>query len=166
MVKNDFLDSIKAFTEEAIKELILPVRIQSAGEQQSYRAATVYKMRLPDSTSATKKAPYIVHSVITSTDKQSPGELTQSSAQLRSVFCVYCEDEQEGALYLLELMERFREQVLRTRVLDGRYALDLETPMESLFYPAEDTAPYYLGETVSTWRLPPIEREVSKWLRE
>jgi len=166
MVKNDFLDTIKGFTEEAIKELILPVRVQSENEAQSYRAADVYKMRLPDSTSATKKAPYIIHSIITSADKQPAGERTQSTLQLRSVFCVYCDNEQEGALYLLELMERWREQVLRTRVLNKRYELDLRTAMESLFYPAEDTAPYFLGETVSTWKMPTVEREVNKWLRE
>lgn len=166
MVKNDFLDAIKAFTEEAVGELILPCRVQSGNEAQTYRAADVYKMRLPDSTSAAKKAPYIIHAIITSSDKQPTGEHLSSTLQLRSVFCVYHSNEQEGALALLELMERFRVQLLKIVTLEKRYQLDLSAAMESLYYPAEDTAPYFLGETVSTWRVPTVEKEVSEWLRK
>jgi len=30
-------------------------------------------------------------------------------------------------------------------------------------YP-DDTAPFYMGEMVTEWIMPPVEREVQKWL--
>lgn len=60
---------------------------------------------------------------------------------------------------LLNLMERFRIGLLKRVVIGGQFELDLQAGMESLIYP-EDTAPYYAGEMVSIWKLPPIKREV------
>lgn len=164
MNKNDFLSSICGFTEEAVQDLLLPVSVQTADDTESRRAAKVYKMRLPDSKAAAKKVPYIIHSVITASDSQPEGEKTSSSVQLRSVFAVYCEDEQEGALMLLELIDRYRIPLLRTRVLNKRYVLDLTEPMDAMIY-TDDTAPYFMGEMVSRWYGPSVEREVSEWLQ-
>lgn len=161
------LDTLKTFTEGAVKDLILPTRIQKEGEEPLYRAADVYKMRLPDkdAKSAMKKAPYIIHQLITARDAQPIGERASSSAVVRSIFCVYNgEDSQEGSLMLLNLSERFRIPLLKTLSIGHRYALDLTTqPLELLIYP-DDTAPYFLGEMVSNWIIPPIEREVRPWV--
>ena len=113
------LEELKAVTEEAIKDLIMPVRVQSAEERQQYRAAEVYLMRLPDGTSAKKKAPYIIHQAITSRDVQPAGERERGVAVVRSIFAVYSGDEQEGGLMLLNLMERLRIRLLR-QVVIGR----------------------------------------------
>ena len=51
------LEELKTVTEEAVKDLIMPVKIQSADEQQQYRAAEVYLMNLPDARAAKKKVP-------------------------------------------------------------------------------------------------------------
>lgn len=40
------LEQLKEDTQEAVKDLIMPVRIQSPGEEQQYRAADIYLMRL------------------------------------------------------------------------------------------------------------------------
>ena len=45
-------------------DMILPVAMQQGDTEQAYRAPEVYLMRLPDSRSAKKKAPYIIHRVI------------------------------------------------------------------------------------------------------
>lgn len=165
MNKNEFLDTLKTFTEKAVSELILPCRVQGKGEEQSCRAAEVHKMRLPDSKAATKKAPYIIHQIITSEDVQQEGKKTEAHVQLRSIFCVYCDDEEEGSLMLLELMERVRIALLRTRLLDNRFLLDITaSPMQMLIYP-DDTAPYFAGEMLTVWRLPAVEREVREWLQ-
>ena len=58
------LEELKAVTEDAVKDLIMPVKIQSENEEQQYRAAEVYLMRLPDGSAAKKKAPYIILSLI------------------------------------------------------------------------------------------------------
>jgi hypothetical protein len=116
-------------------------------------------MRLSDSTAATKKAPYIIHQIITSADGQNPGEEPYSSCTVRSIFCVYCDDEQEGSLHLLNLMERVRIALLRKQVISDTFVLDLSQKLETLNYP-DDTAPYYAGEMVTTWKMPVIRREI------
>lgn len=160
MTKLDFLDGLKAFTENAVKELVMPVRPQKGDTEQQYSTAQVYKMRLPDSTQAQKKAPYIIHQIITSEDQQANGSLPTSYVTIRSIFCVYNEDEQEGALMLLNLMERFRIAILQTQVVSNRYLLDMTQKVETLVYP-DDTAPFFVGEMKSVWRMPPVKREVT-----
>ncbi len=159
----EFLVALRVFTQKAIQDLILPTRVQKGDEDAVCRPADVFLMRLPDATSATKKAPYIVHQIITGKDVQASGQQPKSIAVMRSIFCVYSDDEQEGGLMLLNLMERLRIALLRTTIIDKRYQLDMEAGAEIIIYP-DDTAPYYLGEMATTWQLPSIEREVRQWL--
>ncbi len=159
MNKTELLDVLQEFTTNTVAQLILPVKAQKNNPDPEPRAATVYKMRLPDSTSATMKAPYILHQVITGSDKQPAGQDVDSRATIRSVFVVYGDDESEGALHLLNLMERFRIELLKTVVLNSRYELDLEEGVDMMIYP-DDTAPYFMGEMVTVWKLPPVRREV------
>lgn len=160
MTRVMLLWALKDFTLDATRDLLLPVRVQSAEEEPQERPAEVHLMRLPDSSAAKKKAPYIIHQVITGKDEQKPGKRQTSSAEVRSIFCVYDPDEEEGSLLLLNLMERVRIALLKQGVLDNRYQLDLEAGLETVSYP-DDTAPYYAGEMASRWRLPGIVREVS-----
>lgn len=70
----------------------------------------------------------------------------------------------DGRWYmLLNLMERLRIYLLKKVVIGKKYQLDLESGLETLIYPG-DSAPYYVGEMISTWEMPPVEREVMKWL--
>ena len=109
------------------------------------------------------KAPYIIHQLITGQDIQEPRQHVSSSVSIRSICCVYHPDEEEGALLLLNLMERLRIRLLKDVVIAGQFELDLEAGLETLIYP-DDTAPYYAGELLSTWKLPAVEREVRQWL--
>lgn len=170
MTKIDFLNSIKRFTEEALSDILLPVRAQKAGELPPPRPPTVYRQRMPDMNSSEKKAPYILHQIVTSDDSWPQGGRAESSLLLRSVFCLYypMEDgdpkEDEGSLQLLEVMERFRIALLENQLLDGRYRLDITTsPLEALIYP-DNLRPYYIGEYASNWFLPPVEwSDLNKW---
>lgn len=137
----------------------MPTSQQKGDKAQACRPAEVYLMRLPDSSAVKKKAPYIIHQVITGADKQASGELPQASAIIRTVFCVYAIDEQEGALALLGLMERLRIELLRQKVIGRQFELDLEAGLETLIY-TDNTAPYFIGEMLSVWQIPAIEREV------
>lgn len=162
MTSNDLLFAMKEFTEKVISEVLLPVKMQqSDSEQPSDRVATVYVMRLPDSKSSTKKAPYILHQKVNDDVSQPPGKRTSREVTVRSVFCVYDPDEQRGGLSLNELMERFLIGILKERVLAEQYALVMDSGKnpQSVVYP-DDTAPYYIGEMVTVWSLPPVEREV------
>lgn len=159
MTRVVLLEQLKEFSKAATADLIMPVAMQKGDTEQSFRAADVYLMRLPDSGAAQKKAPYILHQFITGADNQPKGERDNSTAKVRTIFCVYNDDEQEGGLSLLNLMERLRIEILKKVVIGGQFALDKEAGLECLAYP-DDTAPYYCGEMVSTWIMPSVEREV------
>ena len=153
------LHRLKDFTLDATKDLLMPVKIQSENDTKKERPAEVHLMRLPDSKSAHKKAPYILHQFITGADQQNPGSRDTSTATVRSIFCVYSDNEEEGGMILLNLMERLRIALLKQRVIGDQFTLDLEAKLEALCYP-DDTAPYFCGEMVSVWKLPSVEREV------
>lgn len=159
MTRVVLLEQLKEFSKAATADLIMPVSMQKGDTEQKFRAADVYLMRLPDSKAAHKKAPYILHQFITGADSQSKGERDSSTAKVRTIFCVYNDNEQEGALMLLNLMERVRIGILKKIVIGNQFTLDKEAGLECLVYP-DDTAPYYCGEMVSNWIMPSVEREV------
>jgi hypothetical protein len=176
MTRVQLLYALRDFTEQTTGGIILPVARQKEDKTEPEpRAATVYLMRLPDSGAARKKAPYIIHQLLTGKDVQEPGKQEEDTANVRSIFCVYHNDEQEGGLALLSLMEQLRIALLQHPVLSGGkdeahtlqggaghvFTLDLRAGVEALAYP-DDTAPYYAGEMMTTWRLPPVER-VDTW---
>ena len=155
------LEQLKAFTEEATKDLLLPVEQQRGDlEPPLPRAAGVYRMRLPEGKAADKKVPYILHQLLTRKDTQSPGQRPTAAATVRTIFCVYHQDEQEGGLALLNLMERLRIALLQQGVVGKQFILDREKGLESLIYP-DNTAPYYDGEMISVWKIKSIERMVT-----
>lgn len=158
------LEQLKLATQQATENLLLPVRQQQCQDQgwQEERAPEVYLMRLPDESTAKKKVPYILHQIITGKDVQPAGERVQSSATVRSIFCVYARDSQEGGLMLLNTMERLRIHLLENVVLGRQFELDLQAGVETLIYP-DDTAPYYAGEMATEWKMPATERKVKLW---
>ena len=160
MTKVVLLKQLKEYTIEKTKDLLLPVAQQKEDkEPPKDRPAAVYRTRLPDSRAAKKKAPYVLHQVITGKDAQSAGQAATSRVTIRTIFCVYHKDEEEGGLALLNLMERLRIGMLEDQIIGKQFRLDLEAGLESLVYP-EDTAPYYAGEMISVWKLPINERKV------
>lgn len=170
--KVGLLYSLKAFTERATGDIKLPVKRQSRDEQEPKpRAAAVHLTRLPDMASWEKKAPFILHQAVTSDDalkNENKGTGMQirremkSTAVIRSVFCVYHPDEEEGGLALLNLMEAMRTALLLFPLLDQMFELDLDEGISQMVYPEtgeRGTAPYYLGEMVTTWKLPAVKRQ-------
>lgn len=159
MTKKALLDTLKEFTETVTKNVILPCAVQQGDTAQQFRAADVYLMRLPDQAAAKKKVPYIIHQLVTAKDQQPAGETPSSIAVVRTVFVVYGQDEQEGSLALLDLMETVRLALERQIVIGKRFQLDMETGVDQLIYP-DDTKPYFIGEMSTTWKIPAIQREV------
>ena len=169
--KVGLLYALKDFTKEAVKGLFMPVKRQKQDEREPpHRTAAVFLARLPDMASFEKKAPFILHQVVTGEDglknasrgtgRESRPEL-QSSAVIRSVFCVYHPDEQEGGLALLNIMEEMRIALLMRPILNGVFELNLKEGINQMVYPEtgeRGTAPFYLGEMVTAWGLPPVTR--------
>lgn len=161
MTKVILLNELKKFTKAVTGGLLLPVCPTEEDPEPKPRPPGVYRMRLPHFRDATRKAPYILHQVLTGKDIQNAGKSLDSSALVRTVFCVYHEDEEQGALTLLNLMEEFRIALLEHPVLPGPFALDLKAGLEELAYPDDGelrSAPYYLGEMISTWRMDPVRQ--------
>lgn len=160
MTKVTLLEQLRAFTQASTEDMRLPTVLQQDEDAQAYRAPEVYCARLPDSRAAKKKAPYILHQIITGKDAFPAGKHPQSAAVVRTIFCVYHGDEQEGGLLLLGLMERLRIALLEQVVIGRQFILDLGEGLETLVYP-DDTAPYFMGEMSSVWKLPTIERKIA-----
>lgn len=169
--KVGLLYALKEMTRRKTAHMAFPVKRQSKDETEPEpRAAEVYITRLPEMESYTKKAPFILHQVVTGMDDLRnvnrgtgrDGRLElQSSAVIRSVFCVYHPDEQEGGLALLNLMEEMRISLLKYPILDRVFELDMTEGINQAIYPdtgERGTAPFYIGEMVTTWKLPPVKR--------
>lgn len=164
MTRVILLEELKKFTLEATKDIVMPVEPQEEdiGPPAS-RPAQVFSMNLPDSASYQREAPYILHQIITGKDVHPPGQIYPTGmAVIRSVFCVYHEDGQEGGLLLLNLMERMRIALMKQVVIGGQFTLDLREELDALFY-TEKTAPFYGGEMISQWKIKSIERELGQW---
>ena len=61
-------------------------------------------------------------------------------------------------------MERMRIGLQEAVVIGKQFKLDLEAGIETLVYPGNPNqtavSPFYLGEMITTWHLPIIERKV------
>lgn len=169
--KVGLLYALKAFTEQETGDILLPVKCQSKdGKEPEPRPAAVFTARLPDMASYEKKTPFILHQVVTGEDAiknvnkgtgmQIRREL-ESLCVVRSVFCVYNRNEEEGGMALLNLMEEMRVAVQLSPVLNNLFELDLDEGVSQMIYPEtgeRGTAPYYLGEMVTVWKMPPVKR--------
>lgn len=159
MTARELLRTLKVFCEDAVKGMVLPTAVQKGDTEIQKRPPTMYEMRLPDSGNAEKLAPYAIIQVVHTKHVQKPGDKPRYFVDVRIVFGVYCEDEQEGAIMLLNFMERVQMRLLEEVDIGSLCLLDVNEPLEGLIYP-EDTAPYYAGEMMGTFVLPGIEREV------
>jgi hypothetical protein len=165
MTTNEFLDDLCAFMKEATKNLRLPVRPTKEVREPIARAPEVYKMRLPDAKSYQDKAPYLINRVVLIEDHQNPGQRGKATCTVCTSFCVYSDDEMQGALYLLNVIEDVRQAILREQLISNLYQVVMDEGIQSAIYDNQP-APFFIGEMVSVWTIPTIEREVSKWLRK
>lgn len=94
------LDRLTEFTQDAVKTCCCLFASRKRCRSPRHEGGGGVQMRLPDSGSAKKKAPYIIHQVVTTNDLQPQGERIHATAKLRTVFCVYSPNEEEGSLML------------------------------------------------------------------
>ncbi len=170
MTRVTLLEQLSDFTEKHVSDLLLPVQMQEEDEEEPpFRAPSVYFPCLPELRLYAQYAPFITHEIVTGQDgveQAVPGvKQKRSSAVVRTCFCVYHKNQQEGRLSLLTLMERIRIPLLEECVIGKQFRLDLDAGIETLVYPGNPNqtavSPFYLGEMITTWKLPTIERKVS-----
>lgn len=158
MTKVILLDCLKDFTEDTVKDLLLPVEYQKGDKEPPLpRAAAVYRTHIPDGRASDKRAPYILHQILTGKDVQPPGQRPEAVAVVRSIFCVYHQDKQEGGLALLNLMEQMRISLLSQGWIGKQFQLDIQSGMECLVYP-EEKDHFFAGEMITVWRMTPVTR--------
>lgn len=164
LTKYFLLEELKKFIGELTEDRKRPVNVQKGDAAAETRPPEIHKMRLPDSRAAHKYAPYIILQYLTGVTRQEQGRRSENRATVRIILCVYNEDETEGGLDLLNLMETIEAGLLREPFFTKFFWLDREAGLEDLVY-TDDTRPYYAGEIVATFMIPETERNVSEWLR-
>ena len=65
MTRIALLEQLREFTKAVTKDIIMPTMMEKGDAAKTERPAEVFLMRLPDSRAAKKKAPYILHQLIT-----------------------------------------------------------------------------------------------------
>lgn len=158
MTRTQLIEDLKVLIEDTLKDFILPTKLKKGDAEQEFRAPIVYKQRVPDSKSATDKAPCVLLQLTDGDDIQNAGDQLRSTASIRIVFMIYDKEEQEGAMALLEVMERVRIRLLELIHLNNQYALDVTAGLSTTVY-NDDTAPFYIGEMITTWQMPPVKRK-------
>ena len=144
-------------------DIILPVRTRTGRNEVKERPAAVYKMGLPEADDAQQKVPYILVKFLTGTDDKAAGEPEEDSCKVRIIFAVYSENGQDGPLALLNLMLRVRSELKKAGAVGGGQFV-LEMPLEYIVY-QDTTPPYYMGEMVTNWSLPVVQRDVAAVLQ-
>lgn len=151
------LDALQEFVIEKTKDIMLPVRVRTGSNEEKERAAGVYKMGLPDANDVQQKVPYILLKFLNGVDDKTTGNPEESTCKVRIIFAVQADNGEEGPLALLNLILRVRSELEKTVIIGGRFVL--EKPLEYIVY-QDTTPPYYMGEMMTNWSIPAIEREV------
>ena len=153
------LDDLQKFIEENTADILLEVKVRTGPATEKTRAAKVYKMGLPLKDDTTQQVPYILLKVLTGLDDKQDGEPAESSFRVRIIIVTYSQDGEQGPLALLNLILRIRERLEKQTIVGGRFVL--QKPFEWIVY--QDTEPpYYMGEIMTNWSIPTIEREVQE----
>ena len=148
MTAINLLECLEEFVKEKTADIKLQVKVRNLNPQEvKERAADVYKMRLPKKEDQTEKVPYILLQFLTGKDDKENGEPQESDCKIRIVVATYSEDGGEGSFDVLNVLLRIRSEL-------EKY------PLEYIVYP-DSTQPYYLGEMITNWSMPTIEREVT-----
>lgn len=159
MTAINLLECLEEFVKEKTADIKLQVRVRNRDPKEiKERSADVYKMRLPKKEDQTEKIPYILLQFLTGKDDKEGGEPEESMCKIRIVVATYSEDDGEGAFDVLNVILRIRSELKKAGVIGDRFVL--HNPLEYIVYP-DSTEPYFLGEMITNWSIPTIEREVT-----
>jgi len=157
------LDKLQGFIQQKTADIKLEVKTRSGSNEEKERSANVYKMGLPKKDDTMQQVPYILLKFLTGIDDKADGEPEKSSCKVRIIFAVYSEDGQDGPLALLNLILRVRSELEKAVNIGGQFML--EKPLEYIVY-QDTTPPYYMGEIMTNWSVPTIQRDLGSILRD
>lgn len=153
------LDRLEEFVREKTADIKLQVRVRNNQQEEKERAAEVYKMRLPTKEAQTQRIPYILLQFLTGKDDKQGMEPEESIGKVRIVVATYSEDGGVGATDVLNVILRIRSELKKTGIIGGAFVL--QNPLEYMVYP-DTIQPYYVGEMITNWSMPAIQREVEE----
>lgn len=155
------LDHLQRFVEDCVKDLQLevPPKKGEKNNKPERKPPGVYKMRLPErdvGNAYEKRIPFIVIQALTGIDEHESGN-EDSTSTVRIIASTYSNDGGVGANDVLSVITRIRTALLEVGIIGGQF--HLRRPLERLIYP-DDTNPYFFGEIMSIWEMPPIHRKI------
>ncbi len=156
MTHLDLLQSLKGYLEEKTANMQLRANVPKNGTEAAYRAPKVFIGNLPDKQSEKKYAPYILLKFLVGKDDEE-----ESTAKVRIIFVTFSEDKEENYMQCLSLGSRIRTGLLEDVVIAQRYSC--QKPLEMVIYD-DDLEVYQIGEIMSTWEMPKIERNIRAYL--
>jgi len=166
MTPLQLMKDLKKFIEKKTGHIMLYSKVTPEGEEKKSRSAKVYLMTLPTKETEEKQlVPYILLQLLTGKDDQKPGEKPKASCKIRIVVTTYAKDDNEGVFDVINLITTLRIELEKAGTIGKKY--NLLMPLEYLIYDI-DLSPFYGGEMMTNWSLPPIEAthetEVYSWL--
>ncbi len=156
MTPLDLLVSLKGYCEEITKDMRLIARVPDNGTEAAEQPPKVFIGNLPNKESEKKAAPYILLKFLT---KKTDDE--ESICRVRIICVTYSEDKQENYIQCLNLLTRIESKLLEDTVIVNRYSC--QKPIESVIYD-DDLEVYQVGEIMTIWEMPKVERDVRQYL--
>lgn len=157
MTPLDLMESLKAYCEDKTKDMLLVARVPDNGTEAGERPPRVFIGNLPDKEAEKKEAPYILLKLLTTKDEDE-----ESTAMVRIIIVTFSEDKQENYIQCLNVVSKIKSSLLEDVVIQERYSC--QKPIESIMYD-EDLEVYQIGEIMTTWEMPQVNRDVNKYIR-
>lgn len=158
MTSKILLDELQVFVREKTKDMLLPAIVNKNSGEDRERPPEIHQMQLPDKDAEVSRAPYVLLQFIKSTDDQKPGGEPECKCMVRIVAATYSLNGTEGSLALENLLTHIKLELIRAGVIGGQFLL--VPPLETFIYP-DNSSPVFLGEMMTTFKLPAMESEVS-----
>lgn len=156
MTPLDLMESLKAYCEEKTKDMLLVARVPENGQEAAERPPKVFIGNLPTKEAEKREAPYILLKLLTTKDEDE-----ESTAKVRIIVVTFSEDKQENYIQCLNLISKIKASLLEDVVIEERYSC--QKPIESIIYD-DDLEVYQIGEIMTIWEMPQIQRNINKYL--
>lgn len=158
MTPLELLEALKEYCKEITKDMRLFARVPENGTQAAKRCPSVFVGGLPDKNSERKAAPYILLKLLAGKDDEE-----ESICRVRIICVTYSENKEENYIQCLNLVTQIKTKLLEDVVIDNHFSC--QKPVEYIIYD-DSLEVYQIGEIMTVWEMPKVERDVSKYLAQ
>ncbi|MCX4326449.1 MAG: hypothetical protein OSJ45_04025 [Lachnospiraceae bacterium] len=158
MTPLELLEALKKYCKEITKNMRFFARVPENGTQAAKRCPAVFIGGLPDKNSERKAAPYILLKLLTGKDDDE-----ESTCRVRIICLTYSENKEENYIQCLNLVTQIKTRLLEDVVVDNHFSC--QKPVEFIVYD-DSLEVYQIGEIMTIWEMPKVERDVSKYLAQ